>query len=56
VTTAAGVLSSLTNYFLNGCVFILSTEHPTETSKYNFKRLLFTDCLVFSKNVHVTME
>jgi hypothetical protein len=42
VTTIVGVLSSLKNYFLNGCVFLLSADH-TETSKYNSKRLLFTD-------------
>jgi hypothetical protein len=56
VTTAAGVLSSLKNYFLNGCVFLLSTEHHTEMSKYNFKRVLFTDLVLSSDNVHVKMD
>jgi hypothetical protein len=40
VTTATGVISSLKNYFLNGCIFLLSTKHQTETSKYSFMRLL----------------
>ncbi|KDR22908.1 hypothetical protein L798_14764 [Zootermopsis nevadensis] len=29
-TTAANVISSLKNYFLSGCVFLLSTKHQTE--------------------------
>jgi len=33
VATAAGVISSVKNYFFNGCIFLLSTKHQTETSK-----------------------
>jgi hypothetical protein len=40
VTAAVGVISSLKNYFLSGCVFLLSTKHQMEMSMYSFIILL----------------
>lgn len=41
MTTAAGLISSLKNYFRNECVFLLSAGQQREISKYSFTTLFF---------------